>query len=156
MVAITPSRGVECACMAVSSSASDKAPGRRSKDTAADRESPVRTARLGRGLTQQELADRAGMHRNSIMKLESGRTKEVTAENATALAKVLKTSVADLGLRVRAATEARSIRIRKLSAEQRQIVDELLSLPPEDFGAIRGAIARLKRRKKQLSGGGRR
>jgi transcriptional regulator with XRE-family HTH domain len=142
--------------MAMSSSTSDKAPGRRSKNAATERESPLRTARLERGLTQQELADRAGMHRNSIMKLESGKTKEVTSENAAALAKVLKTSVADLGLRVRAATEARSIRIRKLSAEQRQLVDELLSLPPEDFGVIRGTIARLKRKKKQLPGGGRR
>lgn len=142
--------------MAVSSPTSDKAPGRRPKETATDRQSPLRAARLERELTQQELADRAGMHRNSIMKLETGRTKEVTSENAAALAKVLKTSVADLGLRVRAATEARSIRIRRLSAEQRQLVDELLSLPPEDFGVIRGTIARLKRKKKKLPGGGRR
>jgi len=89
------------------------------------------------------------MHRNSIVKLENGTTKEVTSENAAALAKVLKTSIEALGLRVRAATEARSVRFRRLTAEQRQIVDELLSLPPEDFGVIRGAIERLRLKQKK-------
>lgn len=105
--------------------------------------------RIKRNLTQQEVADLAGMHRNSIVKLENGTTKEVTSENATALAKVLKTSIAGLGLRVRAATEARSVRFRRLTAEQRQIVDELLSLPPEEFGIIRGAIERLRQKRKK-------
>jgi transcriptional regulator with XRE-family HTH domain len=113
--------------------------------------------RLKRNLTQQEVADLAGMHRNSIVKLENGTTKEVTSENAMALAKVLKTSIGDLGLRVRAATEARSVRFRRLTAEQRQIIDELLSLPPEDFSVIRGALERLRqKRTKKPSGGARR
>jgi transcriptional regulator with XRE-family HTH domain len=140
--------------MAVSSSTSEKAAGKRSKPTADEPQTPLRTARVKRNLTQREVADLAGMHRNSIVKLENGTTKEVTAENAMALAKVLKTSIADLGLRVRAATEARSIRIRRLTPEQRQIVDELLSLPAEDFGVIRRAVERLrlKRRKKPSRG----
>lgn len=144
--------------MAVSSSTSERTASRRSKPTAAaEPQSPVRTVRIKRNLTQQEVADLAGMHRNSIVKLENGRTKEVTSENAIALAKVLKTSISDLGLRVRAATEARSIRIRRLTPEQRQIIDELLSLPPEDFGVIRRAVKRLRvKRKKKLSGGERR
>ncbi len=143
--------------MAVSSSTSERSAGRRSKPANRDADSPLRTARMARLLTQQELADLAGMHRNSIVKLENGTTKEVTSENATALAKVLKTSIADLGLRVRAATEARSVRFRRLTAEQRQIVDELLSLPPEDFGVIRGAIERLRqKRKKKPARGARR
>jgi transcriptional regulator with XRE-family HTH domain len=117
----------------------------------------LRAARLKRNLTQQELADLAGMHRNSVAKLENGTTKEVTSENAIALAKVLKASIADLGLRVRAATEARSIRIRRLTPEQRQLIDELLTLPPEDFGIIRGAIRRLRvKRQKTPSRGARR
>jgi transcriptional regulator with XRE-family HTH domain len=115
----------------------------------------LRIIRIKRGLTQMELAQRAGMHRNSIRKLENGTTREVTSENASALAAALKTTVSDLGLRVRAMTEARSIRIRRLSPEQRQIVDELLSLPPEDYVFIRGAIERLrkKRVKKSRRGG---
>jgi len=87
------------------------------------------------------------MHRNSISKLENGTTQEVTAENANALATVLKTSISALGFRVRAATKARSIRFRRLTAEQRQIVDELLSLPPEDYVLIRGAIERLRQKR---------
>ena len=96
------------------------------------------------------------MHRNSIRKLENGITQEVTSENATALAAALKTSVLDLELRVRAAAEARSIRIRKLTPEQRQIVDELLSLPPDDYVLIRGAIEKLRKRVKRRARGARR
>jgi transcriptional regulator with XRE-family HTH domain len=143
--------------MAVSSPTSERAASRRSKAATADPQSPLRAARLKRNLTQQELADLAGMHRNSVAKLENGTTKEVTSENAIALAKVLKASIADLGLRVRAATEARSIRIRRLTPEQRQLIDELLTLPPEDFGIIRGAIRRLRvKRQKTPSRGARR
>lgn len=131
-----------------SSSSAEKSRNRRSKQTASPPEqSALRTIRIKKGLTQAELAERAGMHRNSIRKLENGTTREVTAENANALAEVLKTSIADLGLRVRAATEARSIRIRRLSAEQRQIVDELLSLPPEDYVFLRSAIERLRQKR---------
>ncbi|HYC61033.1 MAG TPA: helix-turn-helix transcriptional regulator [Thermoanaerobaculia bacterium] len=134
--------------MAVSSSSSEKAASRRSKPAAAtDQSSPLRTTRIKRGLTQAELARLAGMHRNSISKLENGTTQEVTAENANALATVLKTSISALGFRVRAATKARSIRFRRLTAEQRQIVDELLSLPPEDYVLIRGAIERLRQKR---------
>jgi transcriptional regulator with XRE-family HTH domain len=119
---------------------------RRSKGTRArvSSQSQLRDLRLQRGLTQAELAMQCDMHRNSIGKLEKGTTKEITAENASALAAVLKTSVSHLGLRVRVAAEARSIRIRRLTAEQRQIVDDLLSLPPEDYVLIRGAIEQLR------------
>ena len=62
-----------------------------------------------------------------------------------------------VGLRVRATTEARSIRIRRLTPEQRLIVDELLSLPPEDYVLIRGAIEKLRmKRTKKRSRGARR
>lgn len=117
---------------------------RRKAPAATEVQSRLRTVRLKRGFTQQELATLAGMHRNSIRKLENGTTREVTFDNAKALADVLKTSVTDLGLRVRAAVEARSIRFRRLTPEQRQIVDELLSLPPEDYTLIRDAIESLR------------
>jgi transcriptional regulator with XRE-family HTH domain len=139
-----------------SSSASEKAEGRRKQQTAAatPSQSRLRTIRIQRGFTQARLGELAGMHRNSIRKLENGATREVTSENAKALAAALKSSIADLGLRIRAATEARSIRIRRLTPEQRLIVDELLSLPPEDYVLIRRAIERLRleRRKKGRRG----
>jgi transcriptional regulator with XRE-family HTH domain len=143
--------------MAVPSSTSEKAVGKRSRKTVtAEESSALRIIRIQRGFTQAELGRRAGMHRNSIRKAEDGTTQEVTAQNATALAKVLKTPVSDLGLRVRAATEARSVRFRKLSPEQRQLVDELLSLPVEDYPFIREALERLRRRrtKKLAKSGG--
>lgn len=115
--------------------------------TTPEAQSALRTIRVKHGLTQTELANRAGMHRNSIRKLENGTTQEVTSENASALAAVLKASISDLGLRVRSAVEPRSIRFRRLSPEQRQIIDELLSLPPEDYGLIRGAVERLRRKR---------
>ena len=117
----------------------------------------LRAARLARDLSQIALARLAGMHRNSIRKLENGITREVTAENGLALAKALETTVEKLGLRVRPSTGAPSIRLRRLTAEQRQIVNELLSLPPEDYGLIRGAIEKLRlSRKKRRSRGARR
>jgi transcriptional regulator with XRE-family HTH domain len=132
------------------SSSAGKANRRRSSRRSAAKPEPqslVRTTRIDRGLTQTELAMRAGMHRNSIRKLENGTTREVTAENAKALAAALKTSIGDLGLRVRSAIEAPSIRFRRLSPEQRQIIDELLSLPPEDYGILRAAVERLRRKR---------
>ena len=88
------------------------------------------------------------MHRNSIRNIENGTTREITAENANALAEVLDVSVVELGMRVRASVEARSIRFRKLSPEQRAIVDEVLSLPPEDYRLIRGAVEKLRRKRR--------
>ena len=135
--------------MAAASSTAEKSAGKRSRQ-AADNEpaSRLRAVRLQRGFTQTELARLAGMHRNSIRNLENGKTQEVTSDTADALAAVLKTSVEKLGLPpVRPGGKARAIRIRSLSAEQRQIVDELLSLPPEDYALIRGAIETLRRKR---------
>lgn len=134
--------------MATPSSTLEKSPNRRSKATAtAGSSSQVRAIRLERGLTQAELAQRSGLHRNSIGKLERGTTKEVTEENARALASALKTSVARLGLRVKPAVEARSVRFRRLTIEQRQIVDELLALPPDSFVLLREAIEIVRARR---------
>jgi len=134
--------------MAVPSSTAEK-PARSKSTAGSEPQSHFRTVRIQRGLSQVDVARLAGMHRNSISKLENGTTKEVTAENADALAKVLKTSISKLGLRVRAAAEPRSIRIRQLTAEQRQIVDDLLSLPPEDYALIRDAIESLRGKRKK-------
>jgi transcriptional regulator with XRE-family HTH domain len=99
-------------------------------------------------LTQKQVAERSGMHRNSIGKIEKGVTREITEENAVALSVVLGVQVEDLGLPIRRTEiEARSIRLRRLSAEQRQLLDELLSLPVEEFALVREAIADLRTRR---------
>lgn len=111
----------------------------------------LRAFRLKRRLTQARLAELSGVHRNTIVKLENGKTREVLEENATALAAVLNASVDDLGLVVRPSGKPRSIRIREMTPEQRAIVDDLLSLPPADYAVIRSAIEQLRssRRKKK-------
>ena len=143
--------------MATSSAPHEKSSHKRSRQAGAGPQSRLRAVRVKRGFTQTELARLSGMHRNSIRNLENGTTHEVTSDNAAALAKALKTSIDDLDLRVRANVEARSVRFRRLSPEQRQLVDELLSLPPEDYAVVRGAIERLRRKKaKKPRRGGRR
>jgi len=133
--------------MAVPSSSPEKAASRRSKPSSAtEPQSQLRIHRIRRGLSQAALAKLAGMHRHSIRKIENGTTQEVTSENASALAAALKTSISQLGIRVLpAASRARAIQIRRLTPDQRQIVNELLSLPPEDYVLIRGAIEKLRK-----------
>lgn len=135
--------------MALRSSSDEKSAGRRAKSAGRAAEpSRLRSLRQKQHLTQAEVARRTGMHRNSIRNIENGTTREITAENANALAEVLDVSVVELGMRVRASVEARSIRFRKLSPEQRAIVDEVLSLPPEDYRLIRGAVEKLRRKRR--------
>jgi transcriptional regulator with XRE-family HTH domain len=143
--------------MALPSSSPEKTASRRSKPgSATEPQSQLRIHRIRRGLSQAALAKLAGMHRHSIRKIENGTTQEVTFENASALAAALKTSISQLEIRVlpAAASRARAIQIRRLTPDQRELVNELLSLPPEDYVLIRGAIERLrKKRTKQGSRG---
>ena len=55
----------------------------------------VRTARKGNSLTQQELADRASLHRTYIADIERGR-RNVSLVNITALARALEISPSKL------------------------------------------------------------
>ena len=55
----------------------------------------VRERRLALGLTQQELADRAGLHRSYIGEIELGR-RNVTLKSAAKIAEVLQVDVASL------------------------------------------------------------
>lgn len=55
----------------------------------------VRERRLALGLTQQELADRAGLHRSYIGEIELGR-RNVTLKSAVKIAKALQVDVASL------------------------------------------------------------
>ena len=55
----------------------------------------VRERRLALGLTQQELADRAGLHRSYIGEIELGR-RNVTLKSVAKIAEVLQVDVASL------------------------------------------------------------
>jgi putative transcriptional regulator len=56
----------------------------------------LRHLREAAGLTQESLALAAGLHRNSVSALESGR-KNASLRTAHALARVLKCTVDELG-----------------------------------------------------------
>lgn len=55
----------------------------------------VRERRLALGLTQQDLAKGAGLHRSYIGEIELGK-RNITLESATKIAKVLQVEVASL------------------------------------------------------------
>jgi transcriptional regulator with XRE-family HTH domain len=114
-------------------------------------ESRLREMRLNRGLSQDQLADLAGMHRNTIYRLEAGLTKEVTQDHAVALAAALHSTPRELALTIhRAGIDApRSVRFRQLSPEQRQLIDELMALPAEDYATINAALQTLRAAKRR-------
>lgn len=112
------------------------------------RESPTpggraRAARIRAGLTQQELADRTGKHVNTIAKLEDDAIgPRVTArgwETVVAVAEVLGTTAEALGYR-----RKHRVRARELTAEQREVIEEILSLPKEDLARIREMLRRFE------------
>jgi len=108
----------------------------------------LRRTRIRRGLTQSQLAELVGIHRNSVQNLERGITRKVAPVLAAALAKALDATVEELELRIRPAAPA-SIRMRQLTPEQRTVVEELLALAPEDFEFIRKTIGNLRERNAQ-------
>lgn len=55
----------------------------------------VREHRLALGLTQQELADRAGLHRSYIGEIELGK-RNITLESAEKIAKALRIDITQL------------------------------------------------------------
>lgn len=94
-------------------------------------------------MSQQDLADRAGLHRNSVSRFERGIWRQITPEHAAALALALRVKPRDLGLEIRAVVPEgapRSVRFRKLTAEQRRFLDDLMSLPPDEFEFMQAAV----------------
>lgn len=118
----------------------------RARRSAEPEPSRLRQARVRKGLSRSQLAEMAGVHPNSIKNLENGTTREVTAENAAAIAEALETSVEALGLRVRSASLAPSIRLRQLSPEQRDLVNDILSLSEAQYAKLRAALERIRAR----------
>jgi transcriptional regulator with XRE-family HTH domain len=140
---------LNCCAMRVTSSAGKPRASADDGDSVAKRAPSLKEIRRTRGLTQQNVAELCGMHRNSILNIENGKTREITEENAVALSNVLGIRPEELGLHIRRPTveKAPSLRFRELSAEQRQLVDELLSLPLEDLSLVREAVADLRKRR---------
>ena len=58
--------------------------------------SNLKTRRKQIGLTRQDLADKAKVNYNTIIKLESGANKNPTVSTLIGIAKVFKTRVEDL------------------------------------------------------------
>lgn len=109
------------------------------------RDSALRACRIRRGLSQTQLADLAGVHVNSIRKIENSITREVSEDTAARLCHVLQASADQLGLRVRKPVPP-SIRLRQLSVEQRELLDEILSLPPNTFEEVRETVRAIRAR----------
>lgn len=57
---------------------------------------PVRLARIQAGLSQNKLAERAGIHRSALTAIEDGRTKRPTPQLTGTLASILDIPIAEL------------------------------------------------------------
>ena len=55
----------------------------------------LRAARMAAGLTQAQVATRAGLHRSTVADLEGGRREGISMSSAQALARALGVSVCD-------------------------------------------------------------
>jgi transcriptional regulator with XRE-family HTH domain len=122
--------------------------GRGRRSAAAPNGCRLRELRREHGLSQQDLAERAGVHRNSVSRFERGVWNQITPEHAAALAAVLGVASTELGLQIRPVVSdgaPRSVRFRQLTPQQRKFVDDLMSLPPDDFAVMHSALEYLLR-----------
>lgn len=106
----------------------------------------VRAARLRATLTQEELADRAGKHVNTIANLEDDKSPpRLTARGwATVqdVARALTTTPEALGYRLR-----RRMQPKTLSSEQREVIEDILALPKADLEAVREMLQTIEARR---------
>ncbi|HYH07967.1 MAG TPA: helix-turn-helix transcriptional regulator [Thermoanaerobaculia bacterium] len=120
-------------------------PSRREHPTPGER---VRAARTRENLTQQELAVRAKKHINTIANLEDDSMgPRVTArgwQTVVAVAKALGTTPEELGYR-----RKHRVRARELTAEQRDVVEDILSLPKDELTAIREILRQFEARRRK-------
>lgn len=95
---------------------------------------PVRLARVRLGITQQALAELAGMNRSSLTGLEEGRTKFPSEENLRKLAAALKTSPLELTQEL---TEFHRDRRRLLTNSAKAV----LKLSPSEVSRLSSFVA---------------
>lgn len=103
----------------------------------------MRAARLRANLTQEDLAALARKHVNTIANLEDDTTPaRLTArgwQTVSDVAKTLATTPEALGYRLK-----RRVRARELTAEQREVLEEILALPADDFAKVREILRHLE------------
>lgn len=85
---------------------------------------PIRLARLKAGLSQQKLADRAGIQRSALTAIEDGRTKRPTGKLIGVLAAIFDTPPAELEQEIEAWLS------KPLSPSLRPSAQNLLTIPP--------------------------
>lgn len=100
----------------------------------------VQQERLRAGFTQQELAHLAGCTRNTIANVEGNKTR--SRRTVVAVAQALNTTPEALGYRFRA-----PLRARNLTAQQREFVEEVLGLPPEEQERVFAVVAAMRRQR---------
>jgi transcriptional regulator with XRE-family HTH domain len=127
---------------------------RRKTDRKRDDGSPLKALRMAQGLSIRELAKKAGLHRNTLGKLENGYTREVSGATASALSAALKVRPSELGVKIRDGETAPSVRFRQLPRELRDIVADVISVAPEDYDVIRNALEEIRSRRARDHGKG--
>lgn len=131
--------------MLSSSPVASRSRGKREGRTPAER---VRAARLRANLTQQELADRADKHVNTIANLEDGTTPVLLTargwRTVEDVARVLNTTGEALGYRLK-----RPVRTGTLTPEQREVIEEILALPSDDFEAVRRMLREIEAKRQK-------
>jgi len=111
--------------------------------------SVVRTLRLERGWTQQELAERAGLTAQTISNIERGRSERIYDGTVESLASAFGVTPSTLDPRRLGEMVARDVKTR----EQREAVELALTLPPKELKALLSALRERKERRKKRSGG---
>lgn len=110
----------------------------------------VRAARLLASLTQEQLAERAKKHVNTIANLEDDTTPaRLTArgwQTIEDVARVLKTTPQALGYR-----RKHRVQTKTLTSEQREVIEDILALPKEDLQAVREMLRSIEAKREKAS-----
>lgn len=112
----------------------------------------VRSLRLERGWTQQELAARAGVTAQTISNIETGRSGRVYVDTVESLAAAFGVTVSAIDPRYFAEAVERNAK----TAVQREAIELALQLPDADLKSIIEAMRARRERRTKLRRGGRR
>jgi transcriptional regulator with XRE-family HTH domain len=105
----------------------------------------VRQLRKDRGWTLATLSEKTDISISGLSPLESGKTTRVRRENLTRLAAAFEVSEEELDPLRWASRLATAVS----TLEHRALVDEILSLPPEDVAEAKRVIAQLAARRRR-------